>query len=573
MLTPIKSKLAQSLSPIFRYPAEKILLIFEVPKELKFGHLSLPVFALAKEQRKAPPLLAKEISEQIAQMNLPEVVKVEPINGYVNFHLNHELLFKSLIHSVNHEAATLGYSSLGKGKTVIIDYSSPNVAKPMHIGHLRATVVGQAIRNLAETQGYKVIGLNHLGDWGSQFGKLAWAYQKWGSEFDFKNNAFEALYSLYVKFHDEVEKHPEFEKEGAATFKRLEEGDPQIVELWKKFIEISMKDFEKQWARLGVKHDLVRGESFYNDRLNATVELIDKKGLLVESEGAMVVDLTAEKMAPCLIRKSDGASLYATRDIASALYRMEELKADLSLYVVGDDQTLHFKQVFKVLEKMGYAWSAQCHHISFGMVRFKDIGKISSRKGNIIRFADVLDKAVELVRGIMKEKNPELFAGDADVVNKISEQVAVGAVTFNDLVNDRVKNVEFDWDRALSFEGDSGPYVQYCHVRCESILKKAGMAIPSEFKLIPTSEEERELVKKLSEYETSLTNAFKHFRPNIVANYLLDVCSAFNRFYQAHRIIGGDPAAMPARLALVHATRAVLREGLKVLNIQAPAQM
>ncbi|MEK6554825.1 MAG: arginine--tRNA ligase [Bdellovibrionota bacterium] len=567
MLTLLRSKLANDVAPVLGCSPEKVLSLLEIPKDVKFGHLSVPVFWLAKELKKAPPLIAIEFATALNGKNFDYLDKVEPVAGFINFYFKPEVLFKNLNEQIKNESH-LGYGQKGAGKKVVIDYSSPNVAKPMHVGHLRATVIGQAIRNLAETQGYNVIGLNHLGDWGSQFGKLAWAYKKWGHEFPFDKNAFESLYGLYVKFHQEVEAHPEYEQEGAITFKKLEEGDPEVTALWKKFIEISMKDFDEIWKRLGVKHDLVRGESFYNDRLDDVVKRLQAKNLLIESEGAQVVDLTAEGMAPCLIRKSDGASLYATRDLASAFYRHEELKSDLNLYVVGIDQNFHFKQVFTVLKKMGYEWADQCQHIGFGMIRFKDGEKISSRKGNIIRFKDVLNQAVELVKDIIRAKNPNIINLDLT-----AEQVAVGAITFNDLVNDRVKNVEFDWDRALSFDGDSGPYVQYCHVRCVSILRKYGKEVPTTFAVTPTSTEEVELMKKLLEYELALSNAFQQMKPNIIANYLLEVCAIFNRFYQNHRIIGGDESLAPARIALVNATRVTLKQGLKVLNIAAPEEM
>lgn len=568
MLTLLRSNLARDIAPVLGCPPEKILEIFEIPKDVKFGHLSCPVFWLAKELKKAPPVIAKELTEKIRSLGLSSLEKIEPVAGFINFYFKPAVLFQSVIGEYNRGPET-GRGNQGRGKKLVIDYSSPNVAKPMHIGHLRATVIGQAVRNLAETQGFEVVGLNHLGDWGSQFGKLAWAYKKWGHEFPFATDPFESLYSLYVKFHQECETHPEYEKEGALTFKRLEEGDPEITALWKQFIDISMKDFEVLWARLGVRHDLVRGESFYNDRLDDVVKRLEAKKLLVESEGALVVDLSDDGMPPCLIRKTDGASLYATRDLASAIYRKEELKADLNFYVVGSDQSLHFKQVFKVLEKMGYAWADDCHHIGFGLVRFKDGAKISSRKGNIIRFADVLNKAVELVKGIIREKNPALARLD-----EVAEIVAVGAITFNDLVNDRVKNVEFDWERALSFDGDSGPYVQYCHVRCASILRKAGFTeLARDITVIPESLQEIELMKTLLEFELTLSNAFDQLRPNILANYLLELCSVFNRFYQAHRILGGDERFVPARLALVEATRHTLERGLAVLNIKAPAEM
>ena len=567
MLTAIKENLALEMASELGIPVEKVVQLFEIPRELNHGHLSVPVFFLAKERKKAPPVLAKEISQKLLTKKIPSVERFEPVGGYINIHLNAEHLFKSLFREVQTAGEHLGHSRSGLGQTVVIDYSSPNVAKPMHVGHLRATVIGQAIRNLAETQGYKVIGLNHLGDWGVQFGKLAYAYELWGKEYPFATEPFESLFKLYVRFHEEAEKNPELEKQGSLTFKRLEEGDKELHKLWKMFVEISLKDFDRLWRRLGVKHDLVRGESFYNDRLKATEDLLENKGLLVESEGAMVVDLQDEKIPPCLIRKSDGASLYATRDLASAIYRMEELKANLNLYVVGADQALHFKQVFSVLRRLGFSWWDKCHHIGFGMYRFKDLGKMSSRKGQMIRLEDLLERAVEIVRGIMQEKNPNLADRE-----KVAVQVAIGAIVFNDLVNDRVRDVEFDWDKALSFEGDSGPYIQYVYVRCQSILHKYGKGLPQEVVAL-RSDEERELIKTLLRYEGVLKESFKNFKPSILAIYLLDVCAAFNKFYHEHKIIGGEAEFESSRIGLVYVTQQVIRSGLGVLNMQAPEAM
>ncbi len=604
MLTPIKNIISKELTEYFGMDLSKVAALMEIPSELSHGHLAVPVFQLAKTLRKAPPIIAKEIVEKLLTKDIPEVARIEAVGGYINFHLKDLILFQSLYEQVQKASSQhkLGWSDVGRGKKMVIDYSSPNVAKPMHIGHLRATAIGQAVRNLAQTQGYEVVGLNHLGDWGSQFGKLAYAYEKWSSEYDFKNNAFESLFKLYVRFHEELEKNPELEKVGAETFKKIENGDAQLVKLWKMFIEISMKDFDKQWKRLGVKHDLVRGESFYNDQLKPTEKILEEKGLLIESEGAMVVDLTDEKMPPCLIRKSDGASLYATRDLASAIYRKEVLKSDLSLYVVGAEQTLHFKQVFSVLKRMGFSWWNECHHIGFGLYRFKDMGRMSSRKGQIIRFEDVLNQAVERVAKVITEKNPDL-ANKSDV----AEKVAVGAILFNDLVNDRLRDVDFDWDKAISFEGASGPYIQYVYVRCGGILKKyfsgnaavdtaivnsvanaavvnsVGMTTTSiDFsQLLPplkdlvglNSPAERELIKTLMQYEDVLRESFKNFKPSILASYLLDLCSAFNGFYQNHRIVGGEKEFEASRIVLVHITREVIKAGLGVLNIQCPEQM
>jgi arginyl-tRNA synthetase len=491
---------------------------------------------------------------------------VTPVGGYLNIKFKDAYLQKALVDSTSGAIESIGRSSKGRGKKIVIDYSSPNVAKPMHIGHLRATVIGQAIRNLAETQGYDVVGLNHLGDWGVQFGKLAWAYLEWGSEYDFKAKPFESLYAIYVRFHEEAEKNPELEAKGSQTFKRLENGDQEIKAIWRQFVDISLQDYGRIWNLMGVKHDLVRGESFYNDRLSAVEKLLEEKGLLVESEGAMVVQL-GDEMPPCLIRKTDGASLYATRDIASAIYRHEELKADINLYVVGADQTLHFKQLFKVLDLMGYPWAKDCHHIGFGMYRFKE-GKMSTRKGRTVFLEDVLTQSVELMTKIIEAKNPTL-----ENKAKIAEQVGIGAVTFNDLAVDRVRDVEFDWEKALSFEGDSGPYVQYSHVRCLSLIRKFGKPVSDDFKCDLVSEEERELIRVLLNYQDVLTAAFDSFRPNIVAQYLLELCAAFSRFYNKHRIIGEPADVESSRMTLVERSRRVLAAGLKTLGIQAPEAM
>jgi arginyl-tRNA synthetase len=567
MLTPIKQRLAKEIGPEMGLDADKVLNLFEIPRDLSHGHLSVPVFILAKELKKAPPILAKEISEKLLTKKISGVASIQPVGGYINLHLDDFFVFTTVYSEVLNSKGRLGHTQVGKNKTVVIDYCSPNVAKPMHVGHLRATVIGQAIRNLAQTQGYKVIGINHLGDWGVQFGKLAYAYQLWGQEYDFDKEPFESLYKLYVRFHAESEKDPEHEKKGSLVFKQLEEGDANLKKLWQKFVDISLVDFNKQLARLNVKHDLVRGESFFNEHLKPTEKILEDKGLLIESEGAMVVDLTDEKMPPCLIRKSDGASLYATRDLAAAIYRFHELKADLNLYVVGSEQNLHFKQVFSVLKRMGFAWAKNCHHISFGLYRFKDMGKMSSRKGQIIRLDELLTRALELTTQLISEKNPSLENRD-----KIAEKVAFGAIIFNDLINDRVRDVEFDWDKALSFDGDSGPYLQYVHVRCQSILNKYNKQLP-ETVVALSSDEEKELLKVLLQYEAVLAQSFQIFKPNVLAAYLLNVASCFNKFYHNHRILGGESQFEASRIALVYITQQVIQSGLQVLNISAPEAM
>jgi arginyl-tRNA synthetase len=567
MLQNLRDLLTTHYGPILKRDPAQLNKMLESPKQAGHGHLAMPVFAWAKELKKAPPQLAQEFSALMEKDKPAGLKQVTPVSGFVNFTFEDGFVQNLLTEEILKKRGAVGHTNAGAGKKLVIDFASPNVAKPMHIGHLRASVIGHAIVNLAKAQGYNVTGLNHLGDWGVQFGKLAWAYMKWGNEYPFETRPFEALYDLYVRFHDEAEKNPEIEGEGSKVFRKLEEGDPQITALWKKFVEISLQDYQRIWDSLGVKHELVRGESFYNDRMKPVEKQLEQKGLLEESDGAMVVRLDDEGMPPCLIRKSDGASLYATRDLASALYRMDELHADLNLYVVGVDQTLHFRQVFAVLKKMGYPWVDKCHHIAFGMYRFKD-ARISTRKGNAIFLEDVLTKGVELVEEIISKKNPDLANK-----KKVAKQVGYGAIIFNDLVNDRVKNVDFDWDRALDFEGDSGPYVQYCGVRCLSLVRKYGKPVPSAFTSELTSNEERELFRALLSYQDVLRSSFNNFKPHILAGYLIDVCHRYSQFYTKCRILGEAEAVESSRMTLVQLVYIVLEEGLKVLGIELPEAM
>lgn len=570
MIQIAKSQIAQLLSPLTQLPLEDLQKTLEKPKQFDHGHIAFPVFALAKNLRQAPPQIAGELAmkvqSEIQKGGSPFLEKVQAVGGFLNFTFKNSYLQHILFSSL--EKGEIGHSDLGKNKTVVIDYASPNVAKPMHVGHLRAAMVGQAIRNLAHSQGYKVIGVNHLGDWGSQFGKLAWAYKEWGHEYSFAV-PMDDMVKLYVRFHEEAEKNPELELQAAATFKRLEDGDQEIKKTWQMIVDHSLKDYDRLLnGLLGIKHDAVLGESFYTDKMDGVVQLLKQKSLLKESEGAQVVFFDEkENMPPCIIKKSDGASIYATRDLATAIYRHDVMKADELLYVVGQDQTLHFRQVFRVLELMGFEWAKTCHHISFGLYRFKE-GKMSTRAGRVVLFEDVITQAIELVEKMIEEKNPGL-----ENKGLVAKQVAMGAVIFNDLVNDRMKNVEFDWDRILSVEGDSGPYVQYTAVRCRSILRKFAKAVPKQASLEMTQEEERKLVFQLLQFEDILTGAYKQFRPNILAQYLLELCASFSHFYHKCRILGEDPEVESSRIALVAATERVLVQGLKILNIEAPEAM
>lgn len=567
MLAELKKLTAGLIAPQLQLSEAELVSMFESPKQPGRGQLALPLFAFAKSMKKNPKDLAVEWASLWDSGKPSEIEKIEAVSGFVNFTFAPRFTQLVLSRSVFENSSAVGFGTKGNGKTLLIDFSSPNVAKPMHIGHLRATVIGQAIVNLARSQGYKVLGLNHLGDWGVQFGRLAWAYMQWKDEYPFESEPFESLYKIYVRFHEELEKNPDLEIQGSQMFKRLEAGDSEVKRLWQQFVDISLKDYQRLWNMLGVQHDLVRGESFYNDRMVAVESRLMQKGLLEESDGAMVVRLDDEGMPPCLIRKSDGASLYATRDLASAIYRMEELEADVNLYVVGVDQTLHFRQVFKVLEKMGYSWAKDCHHIAFGMYRFKD-SRISTRKGNAIFLEDVFRHAIQSVRKIINSKNPDLQ--DAE---RVASQVGIGAVIFNDLVNDRVKDVDFDWDRALNFEGDSGPYVQYCGVRCASLARKFGKPIAQQFTADLSSPEEVELIRLLLNYQGVLESAFQSFKPHILAGYLLDVCHRFNQFYNKCRILGETEETAANRMTLVEATRRILLSGLGMLSIELPEMM
>lgn len=572
MLKMLKEQTAQAVSVALQGltsnpPNEsKIREALERPKKQGQGHLSFPVFALSKELRRSPPEVAQQLASSVSSPG--RIRSVSSLSGFVNFEFEPAYLQSLLLQSLGADKSKIGASDQHHGKTVVIDYSSPNIAKPMSIGHLRATVIGQAIRNLAESQGFKVIGINHLGDWGSQFGKLVHAYLSYGHEYDFKNQPFESLFKIYVRFHEEAENNPELEAKGAECFRKLESGDPEVTKIWNHFREISIQEYGRLYDLLGIKFELIQGEAFYNDKLEDAVERIRKAGILEESQGALVVNV-GEGKPPCIVRKSDGSSIYATRDIASAIFRKEVLKGDEILYVVGVDQNLHFEQVFKVLERMGYSWAQNCHHIAFGMYRFKDLGRMSTRKGNVIFMEDVLQRAIDEVANLMTDKITDPLER-----RKTAEVVGIGAIIFNDLKNDRQKNVDFDWGQVLNFEGDSGPYLQYVAVRCQSIERKLGGSIKLEMPKALVSKEEENLVLTLLSLDETLTQAYRTYRPNVLASYLLDLSHCFNVFYHHHKVLQEpDQDLRQSRLALVKSTQMVLERGLSILGIKSPEQM
>lgn len=541
--------------------------VVEIPPNAAMGDYAFPCFQLARVLRRAPAAIAEELAGAVQEH--PAILRVEVVNAYVNFFLDPGYAAERVIGEVLARGMEVGSSAEGAGKTVVIDYSSPNIAKPFHIGHLRSTIIGHSLGRIFESQGYRVVRLNHLGDWGTQFGKLIVAYRRWGDDAKLKREPIKELLALYVRFHEEAEADPSLEDEARAAFKRLEEGGEEEVALWQEFRRLSLEEFEEHYRRLGVTFDSYAGESAYNERMEAVVGELEESGLLTESEGALVVDL--EGLPPCLIKKKDGATLYATRDLAAALHRYEAYRFEHLFYVVGAPQQLHFQQVFGVLRRMGRSWVDRCEHIAFGHIRFGD-GQLSTRKGNVIFLKDLLDEAVRRVAAIIEERNPGL-EGKADV----AEAVGIGAVLFNDLAHNRIKDITFDWESALSFEGDTGPYVQYTHARAASLLRRAeeelrvdvdGLA-PEGSELVEA--ETFQLVKRLAEFPEALQRAAEAREPSEIARYLLTLCREFNSFYHAHRIVQSEAAA--SRLALTKAVKTVIARGLFLLGIRAPEAM
>ncbi|MES3038762.1 MAG: arginine--tRNA ligase [Bdellovibrionota bacterium] len=569
MFYSLKKQVADALSGIFNQPADSMVNLLERPRTKEHGHLSLPLFSIAKTLGKNPAEMAKEWAEKLtATGSSAGIEKAESLQGFLNLRLKNELIINNLFADVQNKSTPMGFGHKGKGKKVIVDLVSPNIAKPMHVGHLRCIAIGQSLTNLAKHQGYEVLTVNHLGDWGSQFGKLAYALKEWGTDLDNDPKPIDTLVKLYVRFHDEVAKNPELEKKGAECFKKLEDGDPEAVKSWKKIVDVSLKDYDRLFSILKIKHDVILGESFYNDKMDAVIATLEEKNLLKDSEGAKVVFFEeSEKMPPCIIKKSDGASIYATRDLAAAIYRHDVQKGDQLLYVVGADQSLHFKQLFRVLELMNFEWAKNCHHIGFGLYRFKE-GKMSTRQGKVILFEDILERALEMMEQIIEAKNPAL-----PDKKETARMVAVGALFFNDLVNERTKNVEFDWDRVLSFEGDSGPYVQYTLVRCRSILRKLGKEVNFSHLSELTHPAEVELMLTLQLLDQVADKAYDQFKPHLLAQYLLDVCAQFSQFYHHCRVVGEKPELESARAALVFATERVLDQGLRLLHIETPQEM
>lgn len=536
----------------------------ETPKEAKLGDICLPCFKFARTMRIAPPAIAQKLLPRVE--SLPFVEKVEVVGGYLNVFFDRNTVAQMALASANDDK--VGSSDEGAGKTICIDYSSVNIAKPFHIGHLSTTVIGGALYRIFEHLGYNVVGINHLGDWGTQFGKLIVATNKWSSLEEVAQNDEYFLNKLYVRYHQEAEEHPEMDDEARAWFKRIEDGDKEATAYFDVFKKVTMKAVGKIYDRLKIKFDSYAGESFYNDKMQPCLDILKVKGLLVESDGAQVVNLDEYGMPPCLLVKADGATLYATRDIAAAYYRKKTYDFYKCLYVVAYQQNLHFKQLFQVLKLMDFAGADDMEHVAFGMVSMED-GSMSTRKGHVVWLQEVLDKAVEKARAIIEEKNPDTKNKD-----EIAESVGVGAVVFSALWNNRIKDIVFSYDKVLNFDGETAPYVQYTYARCASALRKGGDIDFDNMDLAAiTTDEGYDVIKSVITFGDSVRLAAKLREPCYVTRHVVDLAEKFNRFYIDHRILVDDAPTRNARLALTKAVGNVICCGLGLLGISAPSEM
>ncbi|HME87476.1 MAG TPA: arginine--tRNA ligase [Candidatus Nanoarchaeia archaeon] len=538
-------------------------IVLEVPPDAAMGDFAYPCFELSKEMKKSPMQIAQELSKKLP--SIVGVSEVKAIGPYVNFFVDKQSLMKDTLLKVFDEKEKYGGSSIGKGKTIVIDYSSPNIAKPFGIAHIRSTVIGNSLYKIYGKLGYKVVRVNHLGDWGTQFGKLIVAYKNWGEGEKLASHGIGHLVDLYIKFGEEAKLNPVMEDEARSWFKRLEDGDKEALKLWELFREMSLQEFDKYYKRLHVEFDSYSGEAFYNDKVEGTIKHISSKTETKLDDGALIVDLKQYNMPPVLLRKSNETSTYHARDLAAIFYRLKEYKPEKILYVVDARQQLHFQQLFKVMELSGED-KRKLEHLQFGLMTYEG-SAMSTRAGNFVLLEEVLDKAIELALSTIDKKNPALK-------NKhtVAEQVGIGAIIFGDLVNDRARDVDFTWDKALDFEGETGPYLQYTHARMCSLLRKSEKKISSKIDFSMLNNE-KELIKALHNFNEAIMQAHTNNKPHVIARYLLDVAQLFNSYYQNNPILKEEEKIKSARLLVVDCVRQVLKNGLELLGLEAPEEM
>lgn len=565
-----KKYIADSISKVINIEPDELSNYIEIPKDSNMGDYAFPCFRLAKELRKAPPVIANEIKEKI-ELNKDYIEKVEVAGGYLNFYINNQLLIEEVLKEINNKKEEYGKVNIGNGRNVVIDYSSPNIAKPFHIGHLRTTVIGQALYNIYNFIGYHSVGINHLGDYGTQFGKLIEGYKLWGDEYDIDSNPIEELMKIYVRINELCKEDENVLERCRENFKKLEEGDEYCHNLWVKFREVSIKEFNKIYDMLGTKFDSWNGESFYIDKMGEVIEKLEATGKLVESEGAKVIDLEDKGMPPCIICKSNGASIYATRDLAAILYRARTYDFAKAIYVTAYEQNLHFKQIFEVAKLLGIGEEKANNliHIPYGMVRLST-GKMSTREGTIIKVQDLLNEAIDKVKEIIEAKNPSL-----ENKEEIAKKIGIGAVIFNNLSTTIIKDVVFDWNIMLNFNGETGPYIQYIYVRTKSVLEKAGYMPKIEdvdFSVL-NNKEALNVLKLLYQFSDIVVSTANKNETSILARYLIDLAQSYSSFYDSNKIISEDKKNTDARLLLTYAVGNVLKEGMNLLGIEMPERM
>ncbi len=564
-----KNVIANEIAKVLKIDVTEIEKSIEKPKGVANGDYAFPCFRLAKELRKAPPMIAEDIKTKI-ELDKKLIENIEVVGGYINFFVNKENLASEVLQNIS-ETKEYGKSEIGKDKNIVIDYSAPNIAKPFHIGHLRSTVIGGALYNIYKYLGYHVTGINHLGDYGTQFGKLIEGYKRWGNEYNIDENPIDELTKIYIRINQACKEDEKILEECRNNFKKLEDGDPYCKELWEKFKDLSLKEFKKVYDILGSHFDSWNGEAFYSDKMPEIIQILEKSGQLVESEGAKIIDLEDKNMAPCIIEKSNGSTTYATRDLAAIMYRARTYDFDKALYVTSYEQILHFKQVFEVAKLLGLPekYTNGLEHVPFGMVLTKD-GKMSTREGKVIKLEELLNEAIQRAKKIIEEKNPEL-----ENKEETAKKVGVGAVIFNDLANSRVKDEIFDWDTILNFQGETGPYIQYTYVRTRSVIEKAG-GVP-DIKEVDVNylldDFSSRIIKLIYDFEETLIQVTEKNEPSILSRYLIDLAKAYSNFYNENKIISEDKNLQNARVYLTYAVGTVLKIGAQLLGIEMPEKM